>query len=115
MGALRPPVRMFKSSVGTPYGGVSETESFGLTPNDVAVIEADNTITQADSIKVAYDVAPATGHDIFRHPCRRHPAGHQGATASHRRAVSGLKIAGHGARRSGEGWWSGGFMPQGGD
>jgi uncharacterized protein len=64
----RVPVRMFESIVATSRGGFSATESLGLTPSDVAVIETDGTIEQADSIKVAYDGAPATGLDIFAHP-----------------------------------------------
>lgn len=73
----RVPVRMFESIIATSYGGVSATESLGLAPSDVAVIETDGTIEQADSIKVAYDGAPATGLDIFRHPldaAAAHPA-----------------------------------------
>jgi uncharacterized protein len=73
----RLPVRMFESIIETSYGGVSATESLGLAPSDVAVIETDGTIEQADSIKVAYDGAPATGLDIFRHPldtAAAHPA-----------------------------------------
>jgi uncharacterized protein len=64
----RVPVRMFQSIIDTTLGGVSGTESLGLAPSDVAVIETDGTIEQADSIKVAYDGAPATGLDIFRYP-----------------------------------------------
>ena len=73
----RVPVRMFQSVIETTLGGASRTESLGLTPSDVAVIETDGTIEQADSIKVAYDGAPATGLDIFRHPfddAAAHPA-----------------------------------------
>ena len=64
----RIPVRMFESIITTTLGGVSGTESLGLAPSDVAVIETDGTIEQADSIKVAYDGAPATGFDVFAHP-----------------------------------------------
>jgi uncharacterized protein len=73
----RVPVRMFQSIIDTTLGGVSGTESLGLAPSDVAVIETDGTIEQADSIKVAYDGAPETGLDIFRHPfdaAAAHPA-----------------------------------------
>jgi uncharacterized protein len=49
----RVPIRMFESIIETSYGGVSGTESLGLAPSDVAVIETDGTIEQADSIKVA--------------------------------------------------------------
>jgi uncharacterized protein len=73
----RVPVRMFESIITTTLGGVSGTESLGLAPSDVAVIETDGTIEQADSIKVAYDGAPATGLDVFAHPfdaAAAHPA-----------------------------------------
>jgi uncharacterized protein len=61
----RIPVRMFESIIRTSRGASSLTESLGLEASDVAVIETDGTIEQADSIKVAYDGAPATGFDIF--------------------------------------------------
>jgi uncharacterized protein len=73
----RVPVRMFESIITTTLGGVSGTESLGLAPSDVAVIETDGTIEQADSIKVAYDGAPATGLDVFAHSldvAAAHPA-----------------------------------------
>ena len=75
--ARRVPIRMFESIIETSHGGVSATESLGLAPSDVAVIETDGTIEQADSLKVVYDGAPATGLDIFRHPldaAADHPA-----------------------------------------
>ena len=84
----RVPVRMFESIIATSYGGVSGTESLGLAPSDVAVIETDGTIEQADSIKVAYDGAPATGLDIFRHPldaAAAHPA-----IRARQRGIAGL-------------------------
>ena len=61
----RVPVRMFESIARTSRGASSLTESLGLEASDVAVIETDGTIEQADSIKVAYDGAPATGFDLF--------------------------------------------------
>jgi uncharacterized protein len=73
----RVPVRMFESIIDTSRGGDSGTESLGLAPSDVLVIETDGTIEQADSIKVAYDGAPATGLDIVRHrldAAAAHPA-----------------------------------------
>jgi uncharacterized protein len=75
--ADRVPVRMFESIVRTSRGASSLTESLGLEASDVAVIETDGTIEQADSIKVAYDGAPVTGFDIFRHQLSEaagHPA-----------------------------------------
>ena len=55
----------------------SLTEALGTEASDIVVIETDGTIEQADSIKVAYDGAPVTGLDIFRHPldaAAAHPA-----------------------------------------
>ena len=70
-------VRMFDSITATTLGGVSRTESLGLAASDLAVIETDGEIEQADSIKVAYDGAPATGLNIATHPlddAAAHPA-----------------------------------------
>jgi uncharacterized protein len=61
------PVRIFNSVIATTLGRPSGTESLGRAPSDVVVIETDGTIEQADSIKVAYDGAPATGLDVFNH------------------------------------------------
>ena len=65
------------SIIATSHGGASAIESLGVAPTEVLVIETDGTIEQADSLKVAYDGAPATGLDIFRHPlaaAAAHPA-----------------------------------------
>ncbi|MFD7706180.1 FxsB family cyclophane-forming radical SAM/SPASM peptide maturase [Streptomyces sp. NPDC059786] len=60
-------VRIFDSVLRTLRGGDSLTESLGLAPADLAVIETDGTFEQADSLKTAYDGAPATGMDVFSH------------------------------------------------
>jgi uncharacterized protein len=73
----RVPVRMFESIIRTTRGSTSLTEAFGLEASDLVVVETDGTIEQADSIKVAYDGAPATNLDIFRHTLDQaaaHPA-----------------------------------------
>ncbi|WP_239108182.1 FxsB family cyclophane-forming radical SAM/SPASM peptide maturase [Microbispora siamensis] len=70
------PVRMFDSITLTASGGDSQTESLGLRPSDLVVIETDGSYEQADSLKTAYDGAPATGFDVFRHSLNeaaRHP------------------------------------------
>jgi len=87
-GGRRVGVRIFESIIATTFGGVSGTESLGLAPSDVVVIETDGTIEQADSIKVAYDGAPATGLDIFRHPLDA-AAAHPGIKAR-QRGLAGL-------------------------
>ncbi|MFC7512091.1 hypothetical protein ACFQV4_24670 [Streptomyces thermocarboxydus] len=60
------PVRTFDSVLSTLRGGPSLTEAMGLAPSDLAVVETDGAFEQAD-FKVAYDGAPATGYDVFRH------------------------------------------------
>ncbi|GAA2140014.1 hypothetical protein GCM10009760_22830 [Kitasatospora kazusensis] len=61
------PVRMFDSVHRTLRGQSSLTESLGLDPADLVVIETDGSFEQADSLKTAYDGAPATGFDVFAH------------------------------------------------
>ncbi|MEU1039632.1 FxsB family cyclophane-forming radical SAM/SPASM peptide maturase [Streptomyces sp. NPDC005551] len=58
-------VRIFDSVLRTLRGGSSLTESLGLGPADLAVIETDGTFEQADSLKTAYDGAPVTGMDVM--------------------------------------------------
>lgn len=61
------PVRTFDSVHRTLRGQSSLTESLGLDPADLVVVETDGTLEQADSLKTAYDGAPATGFDLFAH------------------------------------------------
>ncbi|WP_405536525.1 FxsB family radical SAM/SPASM domain protein [Streptomyces sp. NBC_00075] len=74
------PVRLFDSVISTLGGGPGLTESMGLAPADVLVIETDGTFEQADSLKTAYDGAPATGEDVFHHTLDQ-VAAHPGITA----------------------------------
>lgn len=70
------PVRMFDSLHRTLRGLSSLTESLGLAPADLVVVETDGTLEQADSLKTAFDGAAATGFDVFRHDfdtAARHP------------------------------------------
>lgn len=60
-------VRIFDSVLRTLRGDSSLTESLGLAPADLAVIETDGTFEQADSLKTAYDGAPATGMAVTTH------------------------------------------------
>ncbi|AVH58897.1 MULTISPECIES: radical SAM/SPASM protein FxsBH, inactivated beta-hydroxylase extension form [Streptomyces] len=69
-------VRTFESVLSTLRGGPSLTEAMGLAPSDLAVVETDGSFEQADSLKTAYDGAPSTGYDVFRHSFAefaRHP------------------------------------------
>lgn len=61
------PVRIFDSVLRTLRGESSLTESLGLAPADLVVIETDGTFEQADSLKTAYDNAPATGMNLIDH------------------------------------------------
>ncbi|WP_407912079.1 FxsB family cyclophane-forming radical SAM/SPASM peptide maturase [Kitasatospora sp. NE20-6] len=61
------PVRIFDSVRRTLRGLSSLTESLGLDPADLVVIDTDGSFEQADSLKTAYDGAPATGFTVFEH------------------------------------------------
>lgn len=61
------PVRLFESVLSTLGGGPSLTESLGLAPTDLVVVETDGTLEQVDSLKSAYEGAAATGFDVFAH------------------------------------------------
>ncbi|MFE2912152.1 FxsB family cyclophane-forming radical SAM/SPASM peptide maturase [Kitasatospora indigofera] len=69
-------VRTFESVHRTSRGLSSLTEALGLDPADLVVLETDGTFEQADSLKTAYDGAPATGLDVHTHTLdevARHP------------------------------------------
>jgi len=58
-------IRTFDSIRSTLRGGQSLTEALGLGAVDLVVIETDGSYEQADSLKAAFDGAPATGFDVF--------------------------------------------------
>ncbi|MDT0569413.1 FxsB family cyclophane-forming radical SAM/SPASM peptide maturase [Streptomyces sp. DSM 3412] len=58
-------IRLFEELMVGVLGGVTRSESVGLAPATLAVIETDGSIEQSDSLKVAYDGAPRTGLDVF--------------------------------------------------
>ncbi|WP_226967156.1 FxsB family cyclophane-forming radical SAM/SPASM peptide maturase [Streptomyces phaeolivaceus] len=60
-------VRLFEELMAGVLGGSMRTESVGLAPATLAVIETDGSIEQSDSLKIAYEGAPETGLDVFRH------------------------------------------------
>ncbi|MEV7966422.1 FxsB family cyclophane-forming radical SAM/SPASM peptide maturase [Sphaerisporangium sp. NPDC088356] len=69
-------VRIFDSALRTLGTRSSLTESLGLEPSDLVVIETDGSYEQADSLKTAYDGAPATGFTVEHHSLdvvARHP------------------------------------------
>ena len=61
------PIRFFDSLLAAWEGRPSGSEAAGLDPVDLLVIETDGSWEQADSLKTAFDGAPATGLDIFSH------------------------------------------------
>lgn len=61
-------IRLFDSLWAAGAGGHSTSEWVGLAPADLAVVETDGAWEQADSLKTAYDGAPATGLDVFADP-----------------------------------------------
>jgi uncharacterized protein len=73
----RVPVRIFDSIAATTRGGASGAESLGLEASDLLVIETDGSLEQADSIKITFDGAPATGLALSAHSLNEaaaHPA-----------------------------------------
>ncbi|MFB8167851.1 FxsB family cyclophane-forming radical SAM/SPASM peptide maturase [Kitasatospora purpeofusca] len=73
-------VRTFDSVHRTLSGLPGLSEALGLEPVDLVVLETDGTYEQADSLKTAYDGAPGTGMDVFRHSLDE-VAGHPGMAA----------------------------------
>ena len=61
------PIRFFDSLRAAWEGRPSGSEAAGLDPVDLLVIETDGSWEQVDSLKVAFERAPATGFDIFSH------------------------------------------------
>ncbi|MEV6680960.1 radical SAM/SPASM protein FxsB, inactivated metallohydrolase extension form [Streptomyces erythrochromogenes] len=74
------PVRLFESVLSTLRGGPSLTESLGLAPTDLVVVETDGTLEQVDSLKSAFEGAAATGFNVFDHAFDR-VAAHPGVRA----------------------------------
>ena len=74
------PIRFFDSLLAAWEGRPSESEAAGLDPVDLLVIETDGSWEQTDSLKTAFDHAPATGLDIFSHSVDE-AAAHPGVTA----------------------------------
>lgn len=63
----RIPIRLFDSMLSVVYGGPSFTEAIGAHPAGPLVIETDGWWEQPDSMKTAYDGAPATGLHVRAH------------------------------------------------
>jgi uncharacterized protein len=59
-------VRLFEETMHLLLGGASDSEVVGLAPARMVVIETDGSIEQEDSLKAAFDGAPATGLHLDR-------------------------------------------------
>ncbi|MGH3279010.1 MAG: FxsB family cyclophane-forming radical SAM/SPASM peptide maturase [Trebonia sp.] len=66
--APRPRVRLFQSILSLLLGGPSETETLGLAPADIIVVDTDGAISQVDTLSVAYDGAAETGLNVLTDP-----------------------------------------------
>jgi uncharacterized protein len=89
LAAGRPvPVRTFESVISTLTGGDSLTEALGLAPAALVVIETDGSYEQVDSLKTAFDGAPATGLDVFSHSLD--DAGQHPGIAARQNGLQGL-------------------------
>ncbi|WP_330332582.1 FxsB family radical SAM/SPASM domain protein [Streptomyces sp. NBC_00536] len=66
-GVRRTRIRLFEEIIALLLGLPAANESLGLAPVTTAVIEADGSIEQADSLKSAYEGAAATGMTLERH------------------------------------------------
>ncbi|WP_428957550.1 FxsB family cyclophane-forming radical SAM/SPASM peptide maturase [Streptomyces sp. cg35] len=59
-------IRLFSEIIALLLGRPSVTEAVGLSPVATVVIDTDGAIEQVDSLKTAYEGAPATGLDVRR-------------------------------------------------
>lgn len=57
-------IRLFSELMHVILGGMSGTESIGLSPATAAVIETDGSIEQCHALKSAFAGAPVTGHHV---------------------------------------------------
>ncbi len=61
-------IRMFEEIMQLLLGGAANSEVVGLAPARMVVIETDGSIEQEDTLKIAFDGAPATGLHLIRAP-----------------------------------------------
>jgi uncharacterized protein len=61
-------VRLFEEIMQLLLGGASDSEIVGLAPARMVVIETDGTVEQVDTLKIAFDGAPATGLHVANDP-----------------------------------------------
>jgi uncharacterized protein len=61
-------LRLFEEIMQLLLGGTAQSEVVGLAPAQLVVIETDGSIEQADTLKIAFDGAPATGLHLAGSP-----------------------------------------------
>ncbi|MFD7130879.1 FxsB family cyclophane-forming radical SAM/SPASM peptide maturase [Streptomyces sp. NPDC059894] len=61
------PVRLFHEIIALLLGLPGRAEAVGNSPVVAVVVDTDGAIEQVDSLKTAYEGAPATGCSVFRH------------------------------------------------
>jgi uncharacterized protein len=66
--APEPPVRLFDDIMQLLLGADTTSETLGLSPVRIVVIETDGAIELADNLKVAYHSAAMTGLNVSRNP-----------------------------------------------
>ncbi|MEV5710569.1 FxsB family cyclophane-forming radical SAM/SPASM peptide maturase [Actinoallomurus sp. NPDC052274] len=70
-------VRLFEDALNLLFGGHSTSEQIGIAPAGVVVVDTDGYVEQVDTLKSAYDGAPATGFSVRDAPfdaALRHPS-----------------------------------------
>lgn len=60
-------IRLFEEIMQLLLGGLTESEVVGLAPARMVVIETDGSVAQEDTLRIAFDGAPATGLHVARH------------------------------------------------
>ena len=60
-------VRLFEEILHLLLGGQSHSESVGLSPVAMLVVDTDGTLQQVDTLKISYAGAPETGLNVFDH------------------------------------------------
>jgi len=66
-----PAVRLFEEIIGLLLAFPVRSETVGLSPSTVVVIEANGDIERIDSLKTAYDGASSTGLNVHSHSLER--------------------------------------------
>ena len=61
-------IRLFEEIMQLLLGGTSDSETVGLAPARMVVIETDGTVEQVDTLKAAFAGAPATGLHVASDP-----------------------------------------------